>query len=46
MARTKTTASRLIPVARSDFKLRFIYPFNIKETLPQQKTIAIKKMVK
>ena len=42
MARTKATARRLMPAARSDFKRRTIYLFKIKETQPQQKTIDLK----
>ena len=44
MARTKATVRRLpVAVARSDFRRRTIRPFKIKEALPQQKTVYIKK---
>ena len=34
---------RLAPAAGSNFKRRTIRPFKIKEVLPQQKTVNIKK---
>ena len=43
MARTKATVKRLPVVVRSDFQRKTIKPFKIKETLPEQKTVNIKK---
>ena len=43
MARTKAAVRQLMPVARGDFQRCTIYPFEIKEILPEQKTIDIKK---
>ena len=43
MARIKATVTRLAPPAGSNFQQRTIYPFKIKELLPQQKTVDIKK---
>ena len=44
MARTKAAVRRLpVVVARSEFRQRTIRPFKIKEILPQQKTVNIKK---
>ena len=44
MARTKAAVRRLpVAVARSEFRQRTIRPFKIKEILPQQKTVNIKK---
>ena len=34
-----------MPVARGDFQRCTIYPFEIKEILPEQKTIDIKKKI-
>ena len=42
MARTKETMRRL-PLVESGFTRRAIKPFKIKEILPQQKTVNIKK---
>ena len=42
MARTKATVRRL-PAAASDFQRRTVQPFKIKEILPQQKSVNIKK---
>ena len=46
MARTKATARRFPASARRAVKQRMIKPFKIKETLPQQKIIDIKKIDK
>ena len=43
MARTKATVRRLPVVVRNDFQQRTIKPFKIKEILPEQKTVDIKK---
>ena len=43
MARTKTTVIRLPVVVRNDFQQKTIKPFKIKEILPEQKTVDIKK---
>ena len=43
MSRTKATVRRLAPAAGSDFKRCTVRPFKIKEILPQQKTVNIKK---
>ena len=44
MARTKATGRRLPVVeVRNDFQRRTIKPFKIKEILPEQKTVVIKK---
>ena len=43
MARTKATGRRLPVVVRSDFQRRTIRSFKIKETLPEQKTVDIKR---
>ena len=44
MSRTKAIVRRLpVAVAKSDFRRRTIRPFKIKEILPQQKTVNIKK---
>ena len=44
MVRTKAIVKRLpVAIARSDFRRRAIRPFKIKEILPQQKTVTIKK---
>ena len=44
MARTKATGRRLPVVeVRNDFHRRTIKPFKIKEILPEQKTVVIKK---
>ena len=44
MARTQATVRRLpVAVARSDFRRRTIRPFKIKEILPQQKSVNIRK---
>ena len=44
MARTKATVRRLpVAVTRSEFTRRTVRPFKIKEILPQQKTVNIKK---
>ena len=43
MARTDATVRRLPVVVRSNFQQRTIRPFQIKETLPEQKTVDIKK---
>ena len=44
MARTKAIVRRLpVAVARSDFRRRTIRPFKIKEILPQQKSVNIRK---
>ena len=42
MARTKATVRRL-PLVKSGFRRRTIKPLKIKEILPQQKTVNIKK---
>ena len=44
MARTKATVRRLPAAAASDFQRRMIQPFKIKEILPQQKSVKIKKL--
>ena len=43
MVRTKATVRRLPVVVRNDFQQRTIKPFKIKEILPKQKTVDIKK---
>ena len=43
MARTKATVIRLPVVVRNDFQQKTIKPFKIKEILPEQKTVDIKK---
>ena len=44
MAQTKATGRRLPVVeVRNDFQRRAIKPFKIKEILPEQKTLDIKK---
>ena len=43
MARTKGTVGRLPAAAASDFKRRTVQPLKIKEILPQQKNVNIKK---
>ena len=43
MARTKATVRRFPAVIRSDFQRRTFRPFKIKEILPEQKTVDIKK---
>ena len=43
MARTKATVIRLPVVVRNDFQQKTIKPFKIKEILPEQKTLDIKK---
>ena len=43
MARTKSTVIRLPVVVRNDFQQKTIKPFKIKEILPEQKTVDIKK---
>ena len=43
MARTKTTVGRLSAAAESNFQRRMVRLFKIKEMLPQQKTVNIKK---
>ena len=43
MARTKATVGRLSAAAESNFQRRMVRLFKIKEMLPQQKTVNIKK---
>ena len=43
MARTEATVIRLPVVVRNDFQQKTIKPFKIKEILPEQKTVDIKK---
>ena len=43
MARTKATVGRLSAAAESNFQRRMVRLFKIKEILPQQKTVNIKK---
>ena len=43
MARTKATVIRLPVVVRNDFQQKTIKPFKIKEILPEQKPVDIKK---
>ena len=43
MARTKATVIRLPVVVRNDFQQKTRNPFKIKEILPEQKTVDIKK---
>ena len=43
MARTKATVRRLSAAAESNFQRRMVRLFKIKEMLPQQKTVNIKK---
>ena len=43
MARTKATVRRLSAAAESNFQRRMVRLFKIKEILPQQKTVNIKK---
>ena len=43
MVRTKATVIRLPVVVRNDFQQKTIKPFKIKEILPEQKTVDIKK---
>ena len=43
MARTKATVGRLSAAAESNFQRRMVRLFKIKEILPQQKTVSIKK---
>ena len=43
MARTKAKVRRLPAAATSEFLQHTVRPFKIKEMLPQQKTINIKK---
>ena len=46
MARTKATVGRLSAAAESNFQRRMVRLFKIKEILPQQKTVNIKKKQK
>ena len=43
MARIKATVRRLSAAAESNFQRRMVRLFKIKEMLPQQKTVNIKK---
>ena len=43
MARIKATVRRLSAAAESNFQRRMVRLFKIKEILPQQKTVNIKK---
>ena len=43
MARMKATVKRLNAVLKVNFGWKGVYPFKIKQTLPPQKTVDIKK---
>ena len=43
MARMKATVKRLNAVPKVNFGWKRVYPFKIRQTLPPQKTVAIKK---
>ena len=46
MARTKVTVRRFPAIEQSNARRSTVKPFKIKEILPQQKTVNIKKKVK
>ena len=46
MARTKVTVRRCPAIEQNNARRSTVKPFKIKEILPQQKTVNIKKKVK